>query len=508
MFASFVVTTAVLGGQLVRTVPAANWVGHAGNAQHTSWSMAYTPRLERIDWTTPVDETPRYFGNSLLSHYGSICVTSRNTVVVPVKLQIDSDFVVRGLRGSNGSLVWTQASDYVMPPHGWTPMMGPCLLPSNDRSGQEIVAFPMAGGRVAFRNAEAPKSDLKIAAFYGDSNFQVDPTAYKNNVRICTPLTPNMDGSVTFGFTVLGDTPLHLKSGIAKVDAKGHGVYAFATDLSGDAGISEVKQNGAPAVTVWTNEAYVVLNAGSFGRGVLVRLNASTLALKSRVALKDPKSGNDAAVDNEGTACPVVGPDGDVYVGVLESPFPHNHDRGWLLHYNRDLSQTKVPGAFGWDDTPSIVPASMVPSYHGPSTYLMLSKYNNYAGVGGDGHNKIALLDPSTGFTEPISGITTMDEVATVLSPTPDGEFPNVPGAVREWCVNSAAVDIRRKAIVLNCEDGILYRWDMKTFQLTESIRLTAGIGEAYTATVIGTDGHVYGVSNATLFAIGGTLRP
>ena len=74
-----------------------------------------------------------------------------------------------------------------------------------------------------------------------------------------------------------------------------------------------------------------------------------------------------------------------------------NHDRGWLLHFNSSLTQTQdCPGAFGWDDTASVVPASMVPSYNGNSSYLLMTKYNNYAdpGLGGDGVNKIAILDP------------------------------------------------------------------------------------------------------------------
>ena len=38
-------------------------------------------------------------------------------------------------------------------------------------------------------------------------------------------------------------------------------------------------------------------------------------------------------------------------------------------------------GSFGWDDTASIVPTSMVPSYAGTSAYLLMTKYNNYGGA-------------------------------------------------------------------------------------------------------------------------------
>jgi hypothetical protein len=53
-----------------------------------------------------------------------------------------------------------------------------------------------------------------------------------------------------------------------------------------------------------------------------------------------------------------------------------------------------VPGSFGWDVSPSVIPASMVPSYAGTSTYLLAQKYNNYRGRHGDGLNRLAVLDP------------------------------------------------------------------------------------------------------------------
>jgi hypothetical protein len=116
---------------------------------------------------------------------------------------------------------------------------------------------------------------------------------------------------------------------------------------------------------------------------------------------------------------------------VIENPFPNHNDRGWLLHFSGDLSQKKIPGSFGWDTTASIVPASMVPSYAGTSNYLLMTKYNNYAGTGsGDGKNRIAILDPNATEHDPVlPAALVMKEVLTILGVTPDNN--GFPGAVR-----------------------------------------------------------------------------
>ncbi|HEX8957891.1 MAG TPA: hypothetical protein VF798_16555, partial [Burkholderiaceae bacterium] len=213
-----------------------------------------------------------------------------------------------------------------------------------------------------------------------------------------------------------------------------------------------------------------------------------------------------AWVADDSTASPVIGPDGDVYYGVLESNFPVHNARGWLLHFDSTLSISKTPGSFGWDDTPSIVPASLVAAYKGTSSYLLMSKYNNYVetsaqGGSGDGKNRMAILDPNATEADPISGNTVMNEVLTVLGPTADTTTA-VAGAVREWCVNSAAVDPNGKAIFINSEDGKLYRWDLTAGTLTQSIWLDNGYGQAYTPTAIGPDGTVYSINNSTLIAV------
>jgi hypothetical protein len=234
-------------------------------------------------------------------------------------------------------------------------------------------------------------------------------------------------------------------------------------------------------------------------------MNAATLAPLAHVPLNDPRGGL-ATVLSDSSASPLVGPDGDVYYGVLENPCCTSHnDRGWLLHFNAALTQSKTPGSFGWDDTPSVVPAGAVPSYSGASSYLILTKYNNYAGLGtGDGVNKIAVLDPQGGMADEYSasGVTVMKEVITVTGITADSH-PGQPAAVREWCINTAAVDPATKSAIINSEDGVVYRWDFTTNTLLQRLRLTSGRSEAYTPTVIGPDGTVYAINDAILFAVG-----
>jgi hypothetical protein len=266
--------------------------------------------------------------------------------------------------------------------------------------------------------------------------------------------------------------------------------------------------NCAPALSRDESTIYFAVSTGSdFGTGYLVALDSASLAPIARVQLEDPRGGL-ATVSGDSSASPMVGPDGDVYYGVLENNCCRSHnDRGWMLHFNSTLTQTKIPGSFGWDDTPSVVPASLVPSYSGVSSYLILVKYNNYAGSGtGDGVNKLAVLDPNTSQTDEYPGTLpatqVMQEVLTVTGVTPDPQ-PGFPNAVREWCINTAVIDPVSKSAFVNSEDGVMYRWDFTTNTLALSLRLTAGLGEAYTPTLIGADGTVYAINDATLFAIG-----
>jgi hypothetical protein len=496
-----------------RPASAQAWPGYARDAQHTSLGVGPSQLPQRIRWSIPVDQNPQYSGSELLIHYGSPLITRINTVIVPVKTGATGGFQVSALRASDGGQLWMVASDYAVPPYHWFPEFGVTLTPKD-----ATLVIPAAGGTVLVRNfPDSPNGTTTRTAFYGIANYNANPAAFNSAIQICTPISSDRLGNLFFGFVSTGAAlpgyPSGIPSGLARISSRGVASFVSAVAISGDSNMVKVVYNVAPAFSNDGNSLYVAVNnvavsqIGAFGLGYLCRLDSTTLAKQSSIFLTDPRSTQasplSALISDDGSETPTVGPDSDVYFGVLEGNFGSNHARGWLLHYSADLATTKLASAFGWDDTASVVPASIVPSYSGPSRYLLLTKYNNYVGGGGDGVNKLAVVDPNVSMIDPVTGATVMNTVITITGPTPDmtvdrNQFPN---AVREWCINSAAIDPVQKCAVVNNEDGHVYRWDFTTNTLTSALNLEPPTAEAYTPTIMGPDGAVYAVNNATLFS-------
>jgi len=476
------------------------WRGFGRDAQHSALSAIATQDLNRIAWATPLDLDPPYRpSGALLAHYGSPVITSNNTVVLPVKTGRNSGFRIEARSGVNGGPIWTASSDYLLPAHNWVPSYNLALT-----TGNRLYA-PGSGGKLLVKDdADAAAGALQTAVFYGAGVYAAAPAAFDASVFINTPITVDSAGNVFFGFVVTGANPAGLTSGFARIGADGVGSWVSAAAAAVDPGIAKPAMNSAPALSPDLATLYVAVNtaaaAGTVQTGYLLALDSATLATRNRVALVDPGSGALARISDDATSSPTVGPDGRVYFGVLERVYGGHNGRGWLLHFDAALATGFVPGGFGWDNTASIVPSTLVPSYAGGSSYLLMVKYNNYLGAGtGDGANRVAVIDPGASQVDLISGLPIMREVLTLLGPT--FESGNS-GPVVEWCINTAAVDPFTRSVLVNSEDGFLYRWDLVTNTASQRIRLTSGIGEAYTPTAIGADGAVYAVNNALLFSI------
>lgn len=466
------------------------WAGYGGNAQHSAISNYSPTGYGEIVYSLSQDAT----NEDNIIHYGSSSLTA-HTIVYPYRMA-NGDFEFIGRNITNGAVLWSYISDFQFPSpseYGWIPPVSGTLLPDGTYVGPRI-----AGG-VFSRPSTDSESEFAQEYFPCGVDQLVDNySVYTSSVFIVTPITADASGNVYYGIRVYGDVPDGMSSCFVKMTESGR--YSFYMCPSG----YEPSYNAGPAVSPDGTKVYVAETNNS--AAYLVELSTSTMQEVNQVLLVDPLNGLNAQTIPESTASPLVGPDGDVYFGVMGNPFWDHGDRGFLLHFTSSLVPKGVPGAFGWDDTPSIVPVSAVPSYTGSASYLLFCKYNNYAdGLGGQGNNMVAVLDPTASYTEPIYGLQCMNPVFEVLGVTLDpantAQFPN---AVKEWCINSAAVDVNGKTVVVNSEDGNVYELSLITGTLVKHIRITGGASEAYTSTIIAADGTVFGVSEAKIFAIRG----
>ena len=476
-----------------------------GNAQHTANYNPAAQDLNAIHWSTSIDLN----NTGAFAHYGAPLLTPANTIMVPVKTA-SNGFQVNVFNAADGTALYTLTSDYIMPSHNWIPSYQPGL---SVNGGSTRLYYPGAGGTIYYiDNPDSASHGAPVhQVFYTSlANYQANAAAFNSTVFINTPITTDTNGNVFFGFRVQGTAPAPLsttQSGFARIDPSGNATYVLAGTAASDANIGRDSHNSAPALSNDQSTLYVVVKSASTeAYGYLLGLNSTTLATKFKVMLKDPRNNNNASILDDGTSSPMVGPDGDVYFGVMGNPF--NGSRGFLLHFNSDLSVQKTPGGFGWDYTAAVVPAGMVPSYTGSSSYLLFTKYNNYATGDGDGVNRIAVLDPNATEVDAHSssnGLLIMREVLTVIGPTVDDEnfSPTFPLAVREWCINTAAVNPATNSVFTPSEDGHIYRWNLATNSVTQWIQLGPGIGEPYVPTVIGPDGTVFTLNGGFLWALG-----
>ena len=477
------------------------------NAQHTA---IYEPRaqpLNRMYWSTPVNLN----NSGGAAHYGAPLITPSNSIVIPVRTT--TGFKLRVVEGVTGALKYELTTDYTIPTSTWVPTYQPVLA---THPGATRLYYPGRGGTVYYiENPDTtnPAPPIQVCFYTTLTNYKANSNAFNTTVYVNTPITADTNGVIFFGFRVeTNGAPAPLSTtqgGFARIDPEGNAIYVLAGDAAEDVQIFRDSHSCAPALSNDGSTLYVTVKSFLSGYySYLLGLDSTNLTTKYKVFLRDPRNNNPAGILDIATASPTIGPDGDVYIGV--SANPNNGSRGFLLHFSGDLATNKTPGGFGWDFTPAIVPTNFVPWYTGTSPYLLFSKYNNYAGnADGDGVNKLALLDPNATQIDPhptASGLVEMREVRTVNGCAPD---PNYLGgtyryAVREWCINTAAVNPITKSVLAPCEDGYIYCWDFASDSLSQAFRTGPGIGQPYVPTVIGPDGVIYTMNGGTLFALGG----
>src|SRR5580698_10422484 len=476
----------------------------AGNSQHTS---AYTPTsqdLGRVKWTTSLNSNT----SGSASRYASPVITAANTVIAPSQIA-GGAFQLNAFTGATGASLYALSTDYVAPTSTITPVYQPVLV--NTASGTRLY-YAGAGGTILYianPDSATPGTPVRQVFYTTLSDYQTRAASFNSTVFINTPLTADSNGDIFFGFRVQGTapSPLGTQDGFARIDANGNGTYVLAGTAAADSAVSHDAQNSAPALSNdGTTVYFAAKSATNDNYAYLVGLDSTALTTKYRVLLTDPRNGNGAGVVDGSTASPVIGPDNDVYFGTMANP--DNGSRGFLLHFTSDLTTTKTPGAFGWDNTPAVVSSSMVTASSGSATYLLVSSYNDYVGqVDGQGVNKVALLDPTATETDShasSNGLSVMREILDATGPTPDAANQNstFPSAVLPWLGNAFAVNAATKTVILPSSDGNLYRWNVSTNSLSQFLNLGTAGGQQNVPTVIGPDGSTYTISGSTLASV------
>ncbi len=510
-----------------------SWPSYGGGPQHSAIYYGNSQSLSLDHWHAGLDDDRSYYGGDVLIHYASPVISAANTVVYAYRFDTVANgstnynnWHVIARNGSNGNKLYTVKTDYQAPviwPNDWTSVFPLSLTPVKlDGEWNTGVAAGAAGGSVLIlSNADTPSFTQNRVVFYTTfADYTANASSY-SNIYIDTPITADGNGNIYFGYKVEGADPANFPQlgagGIVKMNVSTHqSQYVSISSLGIPGGASQIQTNAAPALSIDGQHIYlgVYVDYGGSGPAYMAKLNASTLSLEASAPLMDPSvPGNNAWLIEASSASPMVAPDGKVFMGAFRANYGESH--GWMFELDGNLSPNDSSGhpfpvgAFGWDDTASIVPASIVPSYTGSSPYLILSKYNDYADFNNSdpnaiGDNKVALLDPTTAnSTDRQTGIAVMTVVEAVLGVTPDYDWGSPPIGVREWCINSAAVDVNKHSAIINSEDGHVYRWDFYTNTLTEHHLLEPATGEAYTSTAIGPDGTIYAINNSVLFALG-----
>lgn len=223
---------------------------------------------------------------------------------------------------------------------------------------------------------------------------------------------------------------------------------------------------------------------------MLLAVNPDFLTVAYFRPPRDPRDRTKLCVSSDdSSASPMVGPNGDVFYGMLGASDGSDIRRsGWMLHYTRELGISDgYPGGFGWDDTPSVVYPSSLQNYTGTSPYLLFVKYNSYINIDrGQGLHQLAILDPFDSQADPVgTGVRVMKIVQSILSPTPQ-PAEGFPDARTEWCCNIGAYDPFSHSVYCNNEDSTQYRWDLKNNVLAEAVLMSQAALEAYTPTIIG----------------------
>ncbi len=186
-------------------------------AAHTANYPVAAQRLSSTHWSTWNDLITT--GGS--AHYGQPLVTASNTVIVPIRVN-NNTFRIGAFDGPTGRLKYTMTNDFVQISYsGWTATYQPVLA---SPGGTLTLCYPGPGGTVYYvqnPDSDTPAAPVQVCFYTNMTGYASNAAAYKAAIYIDTPLTPDTNGNIFFGFRVSGTAPAPISStssGFARLD--------------------------------------------------------------------------------------------------------------------------------------------------------------------------------------------------------------------------------------------------------------------------------------------------
>jgi hypothetical protein len=541
------VAAALLTGRAHLRSQTADWLQWGRTPQHRGVSDVRGQRpeviLDSVIYDPFVEQMKAERGEALLAHYsvplireGAIYMVFKSGAWTGFGNFGSIDWSVKKLEWIDGQLqvVWTFETDWKPVPTdltNWESVLQPAI------SGHDIYV-PGLGGTLHRVATETGVSEGRVNPF-----SDVDPTRYVaggvgvgpdgslfyNVIDLSSNVGDDVEGSWLVKVIHEGDAsrvPVStLVTGAPSATDDCQTRFAFderpwpptptSVPPTEDCGSQRAAINAVPAVaedgTVYTlsrahaSERYAYLVAVnpdltrkwsmSFrgilndGCGVLVPIDDAIGNCRSGAAHGiDPATNDQPAgnVPDQGTASPVVLPDGNVLVGTQSG---YNYGRGHIFKVNPN-GEVLATYDFGWDITPAV--------FEHDGTYSIVLKDNHYSSPDGTAFYDVTTLDANL---VPEWSYRANNTESCVRQPTGEVECVEDHPEGFEWCVNQPAIDVDGTAY-LNGEDGVLYAFDREGHVLGEAFLDTA-LGAAYTPLSIGPDGVIYTQNNGVLFAVG-----
>ncbi len=433
----------------------AQWYQFNHDAQHSGFLPAVQGQnLDTIRFSKLYDSAASGTGD-LLIHYDVPKVDDNGNPYIVLRDRVDGQitYSVQKL-DSSGTELWTFTSDYRSVSAGWEPSFSFVV-------GNGLV---YVAGLYGVIHVISPDDGREIVDIVSYEIPDPIPDGLAAGVAVSGPPAIDADGTLYY---VVRSTFADVRSHLVKVSAADFTISTVAyADLTGESS-ERPGLNAGPAIAP---DGTIYVGSRRTASPVQHRL----LAVNADMTLKwigdmasDP--GHVALISDLSTSNPVVGPDGRVFYGGVNS---NEQSDGYLYSFDPADGSFLGQFPFGWDSTPGIYPDPD----GDPTHYHLIEKQNLYTS-----HRYYLVSINPNGMTLEWRW--------------------ELPTAGKELCVNAVVVDKNGNSYFLG-EDGYFYRVEFGGENWSR-IMLGAPRNAAYTPAAMGPDGTVYALDDRSFYIVG-----